>query len=203
MACRVSEGKGWGPSKTCPLPIWKPFGSRFAHTRRLRLFFWGCGKGGGRSKCAPCQYVNRLVRPATTLTHNLSCARARQGRVQCLSRAACKPAVQPSNPKHPEKRRGVGAMQSLPPCMFRNPIASHSRKKSGMEKQSSSTGWGGRRKGAGRPVGSRNKPSPIRGLPETDCPLQWLLALVNHEGAPMRVRVSAAKALLPYLHPRR
>lgn len=64
-------------------------------------------------------------------------------------------------------------------------------------------GWGGRRQGAGRPVGSRNKPSTIHGLPETGCSLVWLLALVNHKGAPMRLRVSAAKALLPYLHPRR
>ena len=62
------------------------------------------------------------------------------------------------------------------------------------------TGHGGRRKGAGRPVGSRNKPRLIHGLPETNDPLQWLLALMNHPGAPLRVRVSAAKALLPYFH---
>jgi hypothetical protein len=67
-----------------------------------------------------------------------------------------------------------------------------------MEKQSSSTGWGGRRKGAGRPPGSRNKPRLIHGLPETGDPAAWLLALVNHTAAPLRLRVNAAKALLPY-----
>ena len=70
-----------------------------------------------------------------------------------------------------------------------------------MPKQSSSTGWGGRRKGAGRPAGSRNKPRLIHGLPACDCPLKWLLALVNHTAAPLRVRVNAAKALMPFMHP--
>ena len=63
------------------------------------------------------------------------------------------------------------------------------------------TGHGGRRKGAGRPVGSRNRPRLIHGLPETDCPLQWLLALMNHPGAPLRLRMAAAKALMPFMHP--
>ena len=57
---------------------------------------------------------------------------------------------------------------------------------------------GGRREGAGRPPGSRNKPALIAGLPEANDPLQWLLALMNHTGAPMRLRVAAAVALLPY-----
>lgn len=71
-----------------------------------------------------------------------------------------------------------------------------------MEKQSSSArGWGGRRKGAGRPVGSRNRPVLVHGLPETDDPLQWLLALVNHDGAAMRLRADAAKALMPFMPP--
>ena len=61
-------------------------------------------------------------------------------------------------------------------------------------------GHGGRRKGAGRPQGSRNRPRLIHGLPETNDPLQWLLALMNHPGAPLRLRMSAAKALLPYFH---
>ena len=60
--------------------------------------------------------------------------------------------------------------------------------------------WGGRRKGAGRPAGSRNKPRLIHGLPETTDPLQWLLALMNHEGAALRQRMNAAKVLLPYCH---
>ena len=61
---------------------------------------------------------------------------------------------------------------------------------------------GGRRAGAGRPLGSRNRPRLIHGLPETSDPLQWLLALKNHPGAPLRLRMSAAKALLPYCHER-
>lgn len=62
---------------------------------------------------------------------------------------------------------------------------------------------GGRRKGAGRPQGSRNRPRLIHGLPETNDPLQWLLALMNHPGAPLRLRMSAAVALLPYFHTRK
>ena len=60
--------------------------------------------------------------------------------------------------------------------------------------------WGGRRKGAGRPQGSRNQPKLIHGLPETADPLQWLLALMAHESATLRQRVGAAKALMPYMH---
>ena len=62
---------------------------------------------------------------------------------------------------------------------------------------------GGRRKGAGRPAGARNRPVLVHGLPETADPLQWLLALVNHTAAPLRVRVNAAKALMPYCHTRK
>ena len=62
--------------------------------------------------------------------------------------------------------------------------------------------WGGVRKGAGRPPGSRNKPRLIHGLLETPDPLQWLLALMNHEGATLRQRMAAAKVLLPYLYTR-
>ena len=75
------------------------------------------------------------------------------------------------------------------------------RGKSGMEKQSSSTGWGGRRKGAGRPAGARNRPALVHGLPETADPLQWLLAAMNHEALPLRLRMAAAKALMPFMHP--
>ena len=72
-----------------------------------------------------------------------------------------------------------------------------------MEKQSSSTGWGGRRKGAGRPAGSRNKPRLIDGLPETADPLQWLLNAMRHEALPLRLRMACAVALLPYCHIRK
>jgi len=41
----------------------------------------------------------------------------------------------------------------------------------------------------------------VHGLPITDCPAKWLLALVNHTAAPLRVRVNAAKALMPFMHP--
>ena len=71
-----------------------------------------------------------------------------------------------------------------------------------MEKQSSSTGWGGRRKGAGRPPGARNRPVLVHGLPETADPLQWLLAAMNHEALPLRLRMAAAVAVLPYFHER-
>ena len=62
---------------------------------------------------------------------------------------------------------------------------------------------GGARPGAGRPVGSRNRPVLVHGLPETHDPLQWLLALMNHPGAPLRLRMACAVALLPYLHTRK
>lgn len=67
----------------------------------------------------------------------------------------------------------------------------------------STHGHGGRREGAGRPLGSRNRPRLIVGLPETADALQWLLALMNHDGAPMRLRMSAAKALLPHCRTRK
>jgi len=60
---------------------------------------------------------------------------------------------------------------------------------------------GGARPGAGRPLGARNKPRLIDDLPETADPLQWLLAAMNHEALPLRLRVSAAKALMPFMHP--
>lgn len=58
---------------------------------------------------------------------------------------------------------------------------------------------GGPRKGAGRPQGSRNRPTLIE-VPATDDPLVWLLALMHADHAPLRVRVRAAVALLPYFH---
>ncbi len=97
--------------------------------------------------------------------------------------------------------RRVGGIQSLELAEAGHPTASHSQKKSGMEKQSSSTGWGGRREGAGRPLGSRNKPRLIHGLPETADPLQWLLAAMNHPDLTLRQRVKIASTLMPYCHP--
>ena len=60
---------------------------------------------------------------------------------------------------------------------------------------------GGRRAGAGRPLGSRNKPRLIHGLPETSDPLQWLLAAMNHEALPLRLRMACARTLMPFMHP--
>ena len=99
--------------------------------------------------------------------------------------------------------RRWGTVQSLQLAKASNPTASHSQKKSGMEKQSSSTGWGGRRKGAGRPAGARNRPVLVHGLPETADPLQWLLNAMRHEALPLRLRMACAVALLPYCHTRK
>ena len=62
---------------------------------------------------------------------------------------------------------------------------------------------GGARPGAGRPPGSRNKPRLIAGLPETDCPLQWLLNAMNCDALPMRLRLRCAVVLLDYWHTRK
>ena len=97
--------------------------------------------------------------------------------------------------------RRVGGIQSLELAEAGHPTASHSQKKSGMEKQSSSTGWGGRRKGAGRPVGSRNRPVLVLGLPQTGDPVAWLLAAMNNPGFTLRQRVKIASTLMPFMHP--
>ena len=97
--------------------------------------------------------------------------------------------------------RRWGAVQSLQLAKASNPTAPHSDKKQPMPKQSSSTGWGGRRKGAGRPAGARNRPVLVHDLPETADPLQWLLNAMNHEALPLRLRMAAAKALMPFMHP--
>lgn len=57
-------------------------------------------------------------------------------------------------------------------------------------------GHGGRRPGAGRPLGSRNRPRLIPGLPETADPAAWLLAMMNSPAAPLRLRMACAVALL-------
>ena len=36
---------------------------------------------------------------------------------------------------------------------------------------------------------------------ETADPLQWLVAAMNHEALPLRLRMAAAKALMPFMHP--
>jgi hypothetical protein len=67
--------------------------------------------------------------------------------------------------------------------------------------QKQKNGWGGRRAGAGRPVGSRNRPTfVLSGIPDTTDPLQWLQAAMGHPGLPLRQRVKAAKALMQFCH---
>ena len=128
------------------------------------------------------------------------------GRVQSLSYAPCKPTVQPNNSKRAEKRcRGGGRSKSAtlelatPHCFARRenfPLL-----KSIKFQQTMAGQHGGRRKGAGRPAGARNRPALVHGLPETADPLQWLLAAMNHEALPLRLRMAAAKALMPFMHP--
>ena len=57
---------------------------------------------------------------------------------------------------------------------------------------------GGRRAGAGRPLGTRNAPRLLPTLPKTGDPLQWLLNLMQCQAAPLALRVAAARAALPY-----
>ena len=68
-------------------------------------------------------------------------------------------------------------------------------------------GWGGARKGAGRKQGTKNTRTvaaneAARFLPYCSDPGSWLLALVNDPRQDLRLRVDAARALLPYLHVR-
>ena len=92
-------------------------------------------------------------------------------------------------------RRYLHAQKKAPPCRKNQQMAGIKGRSGGPRRNA-----GGARPGAGRPPGSRNRPRLIDTLPATDCPLQWLLALMNHQAAPMRLRVSAAVALLPYCH---
>lgn len=63
---------------------------------------------------------------------------------------------------------------------------------------------GGARPGAGRPLGSKN-PRTIaankaaRLLPFADDPLQWLLTLMGDPRQDSRLRLDAARTLLPYM----
>ncbi len=65
-------------------------------------------------------------------------------------------------------------------------------------------GHGGKRAGAGRPKGRLSRATlaqieAARTLPITGTPLEFLRAVVAHEGLSKRVRVMAAKALIPYV----
>ena len=100
-----------------------------------------------------------------------------------------------------KKGQRGGRVKCLEGVRPRNRPVPHSDKKQPMQKQSSSTGWGGRRNGAGRPAGARNRPVLVHGLPETADPLQWLLNAMRHEALPLRLRMACAKALMPFMHP--
>lgn len=58
---------------------------------------------------------------------------------------------------------------------------------------------GGARPGAGRPLGSRNKPV-LLDIAATDDPRAFLVAVMNHAQAPMAMRVQVARALLQAGH---
>ena len=69
------------------------------------------------------------------------------------------------------------------------------------------TGWGGARRGAGRKQGTKNprtiaRAEAARLLPFCACPLGWLLALMRDVRQDLRLRVDAARALMPYCYPR-
>ena len=64
---------------------------------------------------------------------------------------------------------------------------------------------GGARKGAGRLAGGQNSATreaneAARSLPQTNDPVAWLTALMSDSNQGVRLRIEAAKALLPYVH---
>jgi phage terminase small subunit len=64
---------------------------------------------------------------------------------------------------------------------------------------------GGARPGAGRKQGTKNPRTIARNeaarlLPYSDDPLAWLLVLMGDTRQDLRLRVDAAKALMPYCH---
>jgi hypothetical protein len=65
-------------------------------------------------------------------------------------------------------------------------------------------GHGGKRAGAGRPKGRLNSATlaqieAARTLPTTGTPLDFLRAVLAHQGLSKRMRFMAAKALMPYI----
>jgi hypothetical protein len=64
---------------------------------------------------------------------------------------------------------------------------------------------GGKRPGAGRPPGSRNKNSAAiaqAALAQGKSPLEFALTVMFDEKQDMRIRMDACKAVLPHMHPR-
>lgn len=65
-------------------------------------------------------------------------------------------------------------------------------------------GHGGKRTGAGRPPGALNRRTvasnrAIASLPTFDDPLEFLRAVMGNADVLMRIRIDAAKALMPYM----
>ena len=58
---------------------------------------------------------------------------------------------------------------------------------------------GGARAGAGRP---KNPPVLTTSIPATDEPRAFLVALMNYDQVDVRLRLEAAKCLMPYQHAR-
>jgi hypothetical protein len=65
-------------------------------------------------------------------------------------------------------------------------------------------GHGGRRPGAGRPRGGRNKPKPALLVPfgGSQQPLPFILGIMNNVAIDVSVRLRAAIAAAPYCHSR-
>lgn len=66
-------------------------------------------------------------------------------------------------------------------------------------------GWGGKREGAGRKVGSRLQKTAViahRLTEEGQTPLEYILSVMRDPLQPSEVRLDCAKAAAPYIHPR-
>jgi hypothetical protein len=65
-------------------------------------------------------------------------------------------------------------------------------------------GFGGRRPGAGRPRGSRNRRTreTIAAVEQGLTPLAYLTSVYRDESIDIRCRLEAAKAAAPYVHPK-
>ena len=64
---------------------------------------------------------------------------------------------------------------------------------------------GGARSGAGRPLGSKNPRTraanlAARALPYASDPMRWLVTLMSDQRQDLKLRLEAARAVLPYLH---
>lgn len=64
---------------------------------------------------------------------------------------------------------------------------------------------GGKRPGAGRPPGALNRRTVAsneagRAIPHCATPVAFLTLLMAHAGIDTRLRLDAAKALMPYVH---